>query len=113
MAKITLNLISGRPIHQGVAMEGGKEKDLYRKACGIIEMDDSDFKKLGCWKNTNVRVTSKYGTVIVKAGDLPGTTPRCRFYPHGTLGEPVSQPKHVLLPVCPPSREHLLKWKSR
>ena len=33
MAKITLNLISGRTISQGVAMEGGKEKDLYRKAC--------------------------------------------------------------------------------
>ena len=27
-------------------MEGGKEKDAYTKACGIIEMDSSDLKKL-------------------------------------------------------------------
>ncbi|HNJ81188.1 MAG TPA: molybdopterin dinucleotide-binding protein, partial [Methanoregulaceae archaeon] len=41
MTKVALNLISGRTIQQGVAMEGGKEKDAYTKACGIIEMDSS------------------------------------------------------------------------
>ena len=88
MAKITLNLISGRTISQGVAMEGGKEKDLYRKACGIIEMDNSDFKKLGCWKNTNVRGHQPLWHRHCKStGDLPGATPWCRFYPHGALGE--------------------------
>ncbi|RPI35729.1 MAG: molybdopterin dinucleotide-binding protein, partial [Methanoregulaceae archaeon] len=65
--KITLNLISGRTIQQGVAIEGGKEKPLYRTACGIIEMDHDDLKKLGAWRNTNVRVTSDYGSVVVKA----------------------------------------------
>ena len=65
MTKVALNLISGRTIQQGVAMEGGKEKDAYTKACGIIEMDSSDLKKLGAWRNTNVRVTSKHGSVVV------------------------------------------------
>ena len=36
---ISLNLISGRTIQQGVAMEGGKEKPAYTDACGIIEID--------------------------------------------------------------------------
>jgi len=93
MAKITLNLISGRSIQQGVAMEGGKEKDLYRKACGIIEMDDSDFKKLGCWKNTNVRVTSKHGTVIVKAQETSqGPHPGVGFIPMGPWANQIVDP---------------------
>lgn len=67
MNTITLNLITGRTIQQGVSMESGKEKTDYMKACGIIELDSSDIKKLGIWKNTNVRVTSEYGSIIVKA----------------------------------------------
>ena len=65
--KIELNLISGRTIQQGVSMEAGKEKPAYRDACGIIELNSADLKKLGIWQGTNVRVTSLYGTVIVKA----------------------------------------------
>jgi len=67
MNTITLNLITGRTIQQGVSMESGKEKPDYMKACGIIELDPSDIKKLGIWKNTNVRVTSEYGSIVVKA----------------------------------------------
>lgn len=67
MNTITLNMITGRTIQQGVSMESGKEKPDYMKACGIIELDPSDIKKLGIWKNTNVRVTSEYGSIIVKA----------------------------------------------
>lgn len=67
MAAIQLNLISGRTIQQGVAMESGKEKPAYRDACGILELDDVDFKRLGVFKNTNVRVSSEFGTVVVKA----------------------------------------------
>jgi len=65
--EIKLNLITGRTIQQGVSMEHGKEKPAYRDACGIIEMDSEDFKKLGVWRNTNVCVTSEFGSVVVKA----------------------------------------------
>src|SRR5512145_1898559 len=85
MAKhVTLNLISGRTIQQGVAIEGGKEKPYYRTAAGIIEMDSEDLKKLGAWKNTNVRVSSKYGSVIVKAIETTqGPHPGLGFIPMG------------------------------
>ena len=85
MAKhVTLNLISGRTIQQGVAIEGGKEKPYYRTAAGIIEMDNEDLKKLGAWKNTNVRVSSKYGSVIVKAIETTqGPHPGLGFIPMG------------------------------
>jgi formylmethanofuran dehydrogenase subunit D len=94
MAKeITVNLISGRTIQQGVAIEGGKEKPLYRTACGIIEMDDSDMKKLGAWRNTNVRVTSDYGSVIVKAIETTqGPHPGVAFIPMGPWANSIVDP---------------------
>ena len=93
MAKIALNLISGRTIQQGVAMEGGKEKDAYRKACGIIEMDKTDLKKLGAWRNTNVRVTSKYGSVVVKAIEATqGPHPGLAYIPMGPWANAIVDP---------------------
>ena len=93
VTKISLNLISGRTIQQGVAMEGGKEKDAYTKACGIIEMDPSDLKKLGAWKNTNVRVSSKYGDVIVKAVEATqGPHPGLAYIPMGPWANSVVNP---------------------
>jgi formylmethanofuran dehydrogenase subunit D len=93
MAKIALNLISGRTIQQGVAMEGGKEKAAYTKACGIIEMDPSDLKKLGAWNGTNVRVTSNYGSVVVKAVDATqGPHPGLAYIPMGPWANSVVNP---------------------
>jgi len=90
---ISLNLISGRTIQQGVAIEGGKEKPLYRTAAGIIEMDNADIKKLGAWRNTNVRVTSDYGSVIVKAMETSqGPHPGIGFIPMGPWANAVISP---------------------
>ena len=50
MAKITLNLIPAGQYPRAWRWREEKEKDLYRKACGIIEMDNSDFKKSGAGK---------------------------------------------------------------
>ena len=93
MPKVKLNLISGRTIQQGVSMEGGKEKPAYRDACGIIEMDPSDIKKMGTWANTNVRVTSAYGSVIVKAiSATMGPHPGLAFIPMGPWANSVVNP---------------------
>ena len=93
MATIHVNLISGRSIQQGVAIEGGKEKPAYRTAAGIIELDPSDFKKLGAWKNTNVRVTSDFGNVIVKAIETTqGPHPGLGFIPMGPWANAVIDP---------------------
>ena len=93
MATINVNLISGRSIQQGVAIEGGKEKTAYRTAAGIIELDLSDLKKLGAWKNTNVRVTSDYGSVIVKATETSqGPHPGIGFIPMGPWANSIIDP---------------------
>jgi formylmethanofuran dehydrogenase subunit D len=93
MAKISLNLISGRTIQQGVAIEGGKEKPQWRTACGIIEMDHTDLKALGAWKNTNVKVTSPHGSVIVKAIEATqGPHPGVAFIPMGAWANAIIDP---------------------
>jgi len=74
-------------------MEGGKEKPAYRDACGIIEMDAEDFKKLGAWRNTNVRVTSPHGSVIVKAIEATqGPHPGVAWIPMGPWANMVVNP---------------------
>jgi len=93
VATIQVNLISGRSIQQGVAIEGGKEKPLYRTAAGIIELDSSDLKKLGAWKSTNVRVTSDYGNVVVKAIETTqGPHPGLAFIPMGPWANTIINP---------------------
>nr|WP_321351148.1 molybdopterin dinucleotide binding domain-containing protein [uncultured Methanoregula sp.] len=67
MPKIHVNMITQRSIEEGAAMEKGKTNPDYFDACSICEMHEDDMKKAGIWKNTNVRVTSECGTVIVKA----------------------------------------------
>jgi len=90
---ISLNLISGRTIQQGVAMEGGKEKPAYTAACGIIELDPADIKRLGVYRNTNVRVTSDYGTVVVKAIEATqGPHPGLAYIPMGPWANAVTDP---------------------
>ena len=84
MTSINVNLISGRTIQQGVSMEAGKEKEDYMKSCGIIELDAADIAALGIWKNSNVRVTSDFGSVIVKAIEATqGPHPGLAWIPMG------------------------------
>ena len=93
VATIQVNLISGRSIQQGVAIEGGKEKPAYCTAAGIIELDLSDLKKLGAWKSTNVRVTSDYGSVVVKAIETTqGPHPGLAFIPMGPWANSIVNP---------------------
>jgi len=91
--KISLNLISGRTIQQGLCIETGKEKPAYRTACGIIEMGPSDLKQMGAWKNTNVRVTSEFGSVVVKAIEATqGPHPGVGFIPMGPWANAIINP---------------------
>ncbi len=93
VATIQVNLISGRSIQQGVAIEGGKEKPAYRTAAGLIELDTSDLKKLGAWKSTNVKVSSDFGSVVVKAIETTqGPHPGLAFIPMGPWANSIIDP---------------------
>lgn len=65
--QILLNMITQRAVEEGIAMEIGKTSPQYFEACSIIEMNEGDIEDLGITPNTNVKVTSESGEVIVKA----------------------------------------------
>ena len=81
---IIVSVVTCTEIKQGVAIETGKTSQGYFDACTVIELDDEDFKALGINKNTNVRVTSAAGTVILKAiGARQGLYPGLAHIPMG------------------------------
>ena len=82
--KLRAILITGRTIEQGVGKEMGKGSQEYFDSSSICFIDKSEMVKLGIRNGTNVRVTSKYGSVIVTALKNPiGTMPGIVFIPCG------------------------------
>ncbi len=82
--KLHAILITGRTIDQGVGKEMGKGSKEYFDSSSICVIDEADMKKLGIKSRANVKVTSKYGSVIVKAEKNPyGSNPGLVFIPCG------------------------------
>jgi formylmethanofuran dehydrogenase subunit D len=82
--KLHAILITGRTINQGVGKEMGKGSREYFDSSSICVIDEVDMKKLGIKSRSNVKVTSKYGSVIVKATKNPyGSNPGLVFIPCG------------------------------
>ncbi|MDR1992748.1 MAG: molybdopterin dinucleotide-binding protein [Nitrososphaerota archaeon] len=83
--KLLATLITGRTIEQGVGKEKGKGSEEYFDSCAVCFFDKSDMLSLGIKNGSTVRVTSKYGSVIVKAKKYRwGTTPGMVFMPCGS-----------------------------
>jgi formylmethanofuran dehydrogenase subunit D len=82
--KLTATLITGRTIDQGVGKEMGKGSQEYFDSAAVCFIDVADMQKLGVRARTNVKVTSKYGSVIVRALKNPyGANPGIVFIPCG------------------------------
>jgi formylmethanofuran dehydrogenase subunit D len=83
--KLRATLITGRTIEQGVGKEIGKGSVEYYDSCAVCFFDKSDMLKLGIKNGSIVKVTSKFGSVIVKAQKYPwGTNPGMVFIPCGS-----------------------------
>jgi formylmethanofuran dehydrogenase subunit D len=82
--KLRATIITGRTIDQGVGKEMGKGSQEYFDSAAICFMDKLDMMKLGLRNNAPVQVTSKFGSVIVKARKFPrGSMPGLVFIPCG------------------------------
>ena len=82
--KLRVTLLTGRTIEQGVGKEQGKSSHEYFEACSMVYMDAEDMKKLGVKNNTNVRVTTDSGSVVLKAVKYPrGIMPGMIYIPYG------------------------------
>ena len=82
--KLRATLITGRTIEQGVGKEMGKGSIEYYDSAAVCFFDKSDMIKLGIKNGSTVKVSSKWGSVIVKAQRYPwGTMPGMVFMPCG------------------------------
>ncbi len=82
--KLQFTLITGRTIDQGVGKESGKGSQIYLDTAAICFLNKSDLNKLGIKSGVNVRVTSRFGSVVVKAQTYPrGINPEIAFIPCG------------------------------
>ncbi len=82
--KLRLTLITGRTIDQGVGKEMGKGSQEYFDNVAVCFLDKADMIKLGIRNGAPVRVTSKFGSVIVKARKFPrGSLVGMAFMPCG------------------------------
>lgn len=83
--KLKVTLITGRTIDQGVGKERGKGSKEYFDYAAVCFIDVVDMKKLGIKNGDNVRVTSKFGSVIVRSIKQPrGANPGMIFIPCGS-----------------------------
>jgi formylmethanofuran dehydrogenase subunit D len=84
MPKLKVLLLTGRTIDQGVGRERGKLTQEYMKNVAISEMDPDDMKRLQVSENDNVRVSTDFGTVVMRAVKSKSTPhPSIIFIPYG------------------------------
>ena len=89
-----VTLLTGRTIEQGVGKEHGKASEDYFESVAVCYIDPEDLRRLGIKGRTNVRVSTDYGSVVVKAlKSLRGPHPGVIFIPYGVWANAVVDPK--------------------
>jgi formylmethanofuran dehydrogenase subunit D len=94
MPKLKVTLLTGRTLRQGQGKEYGKLSDLYQKSVSICEIDPEDMQKLGVKDGENVKITTDFGSVILKAVKSR-RTPHWGiiFVPYGPWASAIVNPK--------------------
>ncbi len=119
MSKIKVTLLTGRTIDQGTTKEHGKLSDEYRESVAICEMDIDDLKRLGVKDDSNVKLSTEYGEVVVKAKESKrGPHPEIVYMPYGLWSNIIVNPqthgtgmpsfKGIVAEIQPASTERVL-----
>jgi len=91
-----LNVIvnTGRTIDQGRGKEMGKLSDVYQKDVTQCQIDPEDMKTLGLRRNANVKVTTNFGSIVLRAvKSLRGPHPNMIFIAYGPWASMISDPE--------------------
>ena len=87
-------VLTGRTIDQGRGKEMGKLSDVYLKDVTQCQIDPKDMKALKLRQNTNVKVTTKFGSVVLRAvKSLRGPHPKMIFIAYGPWASVISDPE--------------------
>ena len=82
--KLQVTLLTGRTIEQGVGKEQGKVSDEYFESVAVCYIDPDDLRKLKVKEESNILVSTEYGSVVVKAAkSLRGPHEGIVFIPYG------------------------------
>ncbi|KYH41504.1 MAG: molybdopterin dinucleotide-binding protein [Candidatus Bathyarchaeota archaeon B26-2] len=94
MDTLKVSLLTGRTVNQGKWKELGKLSREYMESVAVCEMDPQDMRRVGLREGRNVKVTTRFGSVVVKAvkskrGPHPGKV----FIPYGPWSNIVVDPE--------------------
>ena len=94
MSKLDVTLLTGRTLRQGQGKEYGKLSKRYWESVAICEMDPDDMKILSIRESKNVKITTNFGSIVVKAVKSLRTPHRgVVFVPYGPWINVVVNPK--------------------
>jgi formylmethanofuran dehydrogenase subunit D len=83
-ARLSVTLLTGRTIEQGVGKERGKASKEYAESVAVCFIDPQDMKKLKVKEGANVEVSTSQGSVVLKSVKSPrGPHPGIVFVPYG------------------------------
>jgi len=86
-------LITGVSLAEAKGKEHGKLSREYKEGVAVCEMDEADMRVVGVEAGQNVRVTSKYGSVVIKAAKAKEPSPGLIFIPVGAWVNQVIGPE--------------------
>ncbi|UCF58798.1 MAG: molybdopterin dinucleotide-binding protein [Candidatus Bathyarchaeota archaeon] len=94
MPKLKVSLLTGRTVDQGVGKEHNKLSEEYQENVAICQMDPEDMKSLGIRENENVKITTNFGSVIVRMAKSPTAPhPKVVFIPYGPWASLIMDPE--------------------
>jgi len=94
MPSLKVLLLTGRTLRQGQGKEYGKLSERYWKSVAICEIDPDDLKKMGIKENNQVKITTDYGSVVVRAIKSMRAPHAGRvFIPYGPWASIIVNPK--------------------
>lgn len=94
MSRLRVTLLTGRTMRQGQGKEYGKLSERYWKSVAICEMDPDDMKQLDVKENSNIKISTDYGSVIVRAvKSLRAPHPGAVFVPYGPWASVIVNPQ--------------------
>jgi len=94
MPSLKVMMLTGRTLRQGQGKEYGKLSEKYWKSVAICEIDPDDMKKLGITEGNSIKVTTDYGSVIVRVvKSLRGPHVGRVFIPYGPWANVIVNPK--------------------
>lgn len=87
-------VLTGRTIDQGRGKEMGKLSDVYLKDVTQCQIDPEDMKALNLRQNANVKVTTQFGSVVLRAvKSLRDPHPNMVFIAYGPWASMISDPE--------------------